>query len=70
MLSARYDFIDLSDLEAGASRGEQTAYALALNWVPVDHVRFMLNYAQSDMDRVVGVDEEATVVSLRTQFDF
>ena len=69
-VSARYDFIDLSDLEAGASRGEQTAYALALNWVPVDHVRFMLNYAQSDMDRTVGADEEATVISLRSQFDF
>lgn len=52
------------------TRGEQTAYALALNWVPVDHVRFMLNYAQSDMDRTVGADEEATVISLRSQFDF
>lgn len=69
-VSARYDFLDLSDLEAGASRGEQTAYALGLNWVPVDHVRFMLNYAQTDMDRTVGVDEEATVITLRTQFDF
>ncbi|MBX9745989.1 MAG: hypothetical protein K2X34_03750 [Hyphomonadaceae bacterium] len=69
-LSARYDFIDVSDVDGGGSRGEQTAYALALNWVPVDHVRFMLNYAQSEMDRVTGVDDEAQVITLRTQFDF
>lgn len=69
-VSARYDFIDISDLNAGGSRGEQTAYAVGLNWAPVDHVRFMLNYAQSDMDRVAGVDEEATVITLRSQFDF
>jgi phosphate-selective porin OprO/OprP len=69
-VSARYDFLDLSDPDAGASSGEQTAYALGLNWVPVDHVRFMLNYAQTDMDRTTGTDEEATVITLRSQFDF
>lgn len=67
---ARYDFIDVSDTDGGSARGEQTAYAIGLNWVPVDHVRLMLNYAQSEMDRVTGVDDEAQVVSLRTQFDF
>jgi phosphate-selective porin OprO/OprP len=69
-VSARYDFLDLSDPDAGASSGEQTAYAIGLNWVPVDHVRFMLNYAQTDMDRTAGTDEEATVITLRSQFDF
>lgn len=71
---ARYDFIDISDLDAGAARGEQTSYAIGLNWVPVDHVRFMLNYAHSDMDRVLNPvgspDAEADVITLRTQFDF
>jgi len=71
MVSARYDFIDLSDPAGGANRGEQTAYAVGLDWVPVDHVRFKLNYAHSDMDRVgAGVDNEADIVTLRTQFDF
>lgn len=73
MLSARYDFIDLSDPAsglAGAGRGEQTAYNLGLDWVPIDHVRFKLNYATSEMDRVAGVDDDAQIVSLRTQFDF
>jgi phosphate-selective porin OprO/OprP len=73
MLSARYDFIDLSDPAgglAGAGRGEQTAYNVGLDWIPIDHVRFKLNYASSEMDRTVGVDDEAQIVSLRSQFDF
>lgn len=73
MLSARYDYVDLSDPAgglAGAGRGEQTAYNLGLDWVPVDHVRFKLNYASTEMDRVAGVDDEAQIISLRTQFDF
>jgi len=70
MLSARYDSIDLSDAAFGANRGEQTAWAVGLDWVPVDHVRFKLNYALSDMDRTAAADDEAQVISLRTQFDF
>jgi phosphate-selective porin OprO/OprP len=70
MLSGRYDYIDLSDALFGGSRGEQTSYGVGLDWVPLDHVRFKLNYAVSDMDRVTGVDDEAQIVSLRTQFDF
>ena len=73
MLSARYDYVDLSDPNgAGGNRGEQSSYALGLDWVPVDHVRLKLNYAVSDMDRtaVGSSDTEAQVISLRTQFDF
>ncbi len=70
MLSARYDFIDLSDDVGGGSVGEQTAYGVGLDWIPIDHVRFKLNYALSDMDRTVGTDDEAQIVTLRTQFDF
>lgn len=72
-VSARYDYLNLDDPAASSTtRGEQTAYAVGLNWVPVDHVRFMLNYALSDMDRsTVGQpDVDAEVISLRTQFDF
>ncbi len=62
--------IDLSEL-GGASRGEQSGYAVGLDWIPLDHVRFKLNYAMTDMERVgAGVDDEASVVSLRSQFDF
>lgn len=70
MLSARYDYLDLSDPAAAATRGEQTAYNVGLDWVPIDHVRFKLNYAVSDMDRTVGADDEARVITLRSQFDF
>ena len=70
MLSARHDFIDLSDAAFGASRGEQSAYAVGLDWIPLDHVRFKLNYALSDMDRAIASDDEAQIISLRTQFDF
>lgn len=70
MLSGRYDFIDLTDAAFGANRGEQSAYAVGLDWIPVDHVRFKLNYAVSEMDRTAAADDEAQVVTLRTQFDF
>ncbi|MGQ0533246.1 MAG: porin, partial [Caulobacteraceae bacterium] len=72
-LKARYDFVDLSDtVGAAGTRGEQTAWAAGLDWVPVDHVRFMLNYASTEMDRTgpATTDDEAQVVTLRTQFDF
>jgi phosphate-selective porin OprO/OprP len=70
MLSGRYDYVDLSDPAGGAARGEQSAYSLGLDWVPIDHVRFKLNYALSEMDRTVGTDDEAQIISLRSQFDF
>lgn len=73
MLSARYESIDLSDpAGAAATRGEQSAYALGLDWIPLDHVRLKLNYAVSDLDRTgpATVDDQAQVVTLRTQFDF
>jgi phosphate-selective porin OprO and OprP len=70
MLSGRYDFIDLTDIAFGANRGEQSAYAVGLDWIPIDHVRFKLNYAFSEMDRTAAADDEATVITLRSQFDF
>jgi phosphate-selective porin OprO/OprP len=70
MLSARYDYLDLSDPTFGANRGEQSAYGVGLDWVPIDHVRFKLNYAVSDMERTTASDDDATIISLRTQFDF
>jgi phosphate-selective porin OprO/OprP len=73
MLSARYDYVDLSDpAGAAGTRGEQSSYALGLDWIPVDHVRFKLNYAVTEADRTgpATTDADASVVSLRTQFDF
>lgn len=71
MVSARYDYIDLSDdLFTAGQRGEQSAWAAGLDWVPVDHVRFKLNYASTEMERSAGADTSADVITLRTQFDF
>lgn len=68
-LSARYDHADLSDGD-DPNRGEQTAYALGLDWVPVENVRFKLNFAHSDMDRTLGPDDDADIITLRGQFSF
>lgn len=76
MLSARYDYLDMSDTGIGIATdtlGEQSAYAVGLDWVPLDHVRFKLNYARTEIDYTNpgdGEDGEADIISLRTQFDF
>ncbi len=69
VLSARYDFVDLSD-GADPERGEQRAYALGLDWIPVEHVRVKFNVAHSEMDRAIGPDDKAEIATLRLQFDF
>lgn len=68
-LSGRYEMTDLSD-GADPERGEQQAYALGLDWIPVEHVRVKLNYAHSEMDRTIGPDDEADIATLRLQLDF
>lgn len=76
MVSARYENLDMSDAGVGLTTdvlGEQTSYGVGLDWVPLDHVRFKLNYAQSDTEYLNpgdGADGDSQVVSLRTQFDF
>jgi phosphate-selective porin OprO/OprP len=70
MLGARYDFVELSGAAGGSLRGEQSGWGVGADWVPIDHVKFKLNYAISEIDLVTGADEEAQVVSFRTQFDF
>jgi phosphate-selective porin OprO/OprP len=76
MLSARYDSLDMTDTGIGLATdtlGEQSAYAVGLDWIPLDHVRFKLNYARSEVDYTNpgdGADAEANIVTLRTQFDF
>lgn len=76
MLSARYDSIDMSDTGIGIATdtlGEQTSYAVGLDWIPLDHVRFKLNYASTEADYTNpgdGADGEADIVTLRTQFDW
>ena len=40
----------LAALNARLARGgTQTSYLVALNWIPIDYVRFMLNYSRADI---------------------
>jgi phosphate-selective porin OprO/OprP len=68
-LAARYDTLDTTDAPEGA---EIESYALGLTWIPIDHVLFRLNWAhtEADYETVNSRDDEADIVSLRTQFDF
>jgi phosphate-selective porin OprO/OprP len=76
MLSARYEDMDLTDSNFGANRNELTAYTLGATWVPIAHVKFQLNYSNTEVDYVTPdvpgtrVDNEIDAVTLRTQFDW
>jgi len=78
-LIARYDYLDLDDPARAILGGKQRGYYAGVNWFPVEHVKFMLNYGHIDYtnvqaaladqpsgDRSYGVD---TVVA-RAQLDF
>lgn len=80
MLSARYEDIDLTDsgfanaVATADRRNETKAWTLGATWAPVAHVKFQLNYAQSDIDYVLNdpahVDNTIDSVTFRTQFDW
>lgn len=76
MLSARYESLDLSDANFGANRNELTAYTLGATWVPIAHVKFQLNYSNTEVDYAAPdlpgtrVDNEIRAVTLRTQLDW
>ena len=72
-LNARYDWLDLND--AGIVGGRQQVAAASLLWIPVDYVRFILNYGHlwlSDAAVAAGADRDysADAVGVRAQFDF
>lgn len=72
-LNLRYDWLDLND---GAIRGgRQQVGGVSLLWVPVDYVRFILNYGHLWIDNAAvpaGADASYTadVVGMRAQVDF
>ena len=72
-VSARYDYLDLSD--AGIIGGQQSTYGLSLIWVPIDYVRFIANYGHlqlTDTPILAGTRNDYGVdsVGLRAQVDF
>jgi phosphate-selective porin OprO/OprP len=87
MLAARYEHVDFTDEQFGGTSGdvngavnpagmtgrtEATSYTLGASWVPIEHVKFQLNYASTSIDDIgVGVaDQDVNTISLRTQLDW
>jgi phosphate-selective porin OprO and OprP len=62
---ARYDRLDLTDTVGSVivNGGVQTAYQAGLQWLPIDYVRFYLNYARVE---VKGGPLASTVVPVST----
>ncbi len=70
-LAARYSRVDLSDVGAAASTGEEENITLGGNYYFNSNVRAMLNFVHADIDRPVGgVDETVEAVVTRLQLDF
>jgi phosphate-selective porin OprO and OprP len=72
-VSARYDYIDLSD--AGIIGGKQSTVGLSLIWVPIEYVRFIANYGHLDLTDspiLAGISNDYSLdsVGLRAQIDF
>lgn len=84
MVSARYENLDLTDANFGNNRSEVSAWTLGATWVPISHVKFQLNYSNTDVNYsnnvadgdsgLVGTqprqDNTIRAVTLRTQFDW
>jgi phosphate-selective porin OprO and OprP len=73
LLNGRYDYLDLND--AGIVGGKQSTYGASLIWIPMEYIRFIVNYGHVELrdaaiaagaDRNYGVD----AFGVRGQLDF
>jgi phosphate-selective porin OprO and OprP len=46
-IATRFDYLGLNDGDADINGGEMYTVVAGVNWYPVNHVRFMLDYAFS-----------------------
>lgn len=72
-LNLRYDWLDLSD--AAALGGRQRIVGTSLVWIPLDYVRFHLNYGRIRLrDAAIAAgtrrDYSADALTMRAQLDF
>jgi len=73
-VNLRFDQLDLVD--ADIVGGVQDAYMASLIWTPVDHVRFLMNYAHMQYSNASGIvfgapqDYSLDVFAARAQLDF
>jgi phosphate-selective porin OprO and OprP len=72
MLSARYDYLDLTDGGSGTNGGKQTGYLAGATWVPITNVKFQLNYAKYKFEYpgASAQDGDADTITMRTQIDW
>jgi phosphate-selective porin OprO/OprP len=75
-INLRYDYLDLNDSDAGVIGGKQKGYQAAIIWIPMDYVRFMLNYGHmSYTDAAIAAeggdrDYSIDVFGARAQIDW
>ena len=74
MLSARYESLNLSDAHFGANRNTTTAWTGGITLVPLDHIKFQLNYSDTKIDYTVNnsthKDNTIQALTLRSQLDW
>ncbi|MBA2491251.1 MAG: hypothetical protein H0V34_05935 [Gammaproteobacteria bacterium] len=68
-LAARYSYVDFEDgEELDGDRGE--AFALGLNWYPMEHVKLMLNGVHVQREESDGDKTDESLVQTRLQYFF
>ena len=75
-VNLRYDYLDLTDVDAGVIGGHQNGYQASFIWTTTDYTRFQVNYGKLSYDDAVlalpdgSRDYSVDVVGLRAEFDF
>ena len=75
-INARYDYLDLTDADAGIIGGTQNGYFASLVWVPTDYTRLTFNYGRLQYSDAVYAtasgsrDYSVDVLGMRAQIDF
>ena len=74
--AGRFDYVSLTDSDAGIEGGEQYSGIVGVNWYMNNHVRFVLDYAHTEVingpEAVNEDDGDNSIdgVGLRAQVDF
>ena len=71
-IGARYSSVDAKDIGITTSTAYNQAksYTLGLKWIPTPYVRVLLNYVDTEGERVSGAKLDQKALTLRTQMDF
>jgi phosphate-selective porin OprO and OprP len=71
-LTARYSYLDLSDITAAnaAGGGDLNDLGFGLNWYMNPNARILWNYIHSEGDQGTGLDQDADIFQMRLQYDF